>query len=704
MDFWRVIEILKRRKWVILASVFSTLLLTGGALHLAGPRWAATVEFVSPQPILQDGSGPAPGSEAAQAAMKTDVTTYTSVIKSRDVIELMCKKLNMSRISPGFLDDVDFSSNGPRSFQLQVSDSSRAGAIKLANALADSFIEVYHGIHTEQAAKGVRLLEDQLKSADASLAAVHRQYDAYCKQNHIAGDLKNDLQPALVRLEGLRQRREELQEKYEIERERFVKEQARLSTTPKTISQASPTWESPEVRQMEDDLAKAQKQLDDLKQHYTDQSAAVRQAQENRDKLLADLNAARKEQSASLSVANPAYGLLQDEVNELKQQSAEDQAKIAHLDTLIPMTQAEISKLQGADSPLGLLLNTITQQTEARNSLASRLDSAQHALDMAERQDPITIMNRPNEYNPPTNLRKGRTTKLMVLAALCALLCSTGLAVAYDSIDRRLKTVQEAEGALPARVLAAIPQPTGLSNYAAIARATELNPQSLHAEAYRFLGLHLLNERWPRIRSLMVLAAKAEQGSTSTLTNLGITLAQSGKQVVIVDANVRTPEIHQVFGLQNDWGFTDLLQYPSKASLERALHPTSIANLRVIVSGPTPANPWEVFRSDAIREVSESLHQIADFVLYDTPSTLAFTDALNLAHVVDAAFLCVRAQEPLTGAEQRLVELLERANVTVLGCVLNDVPASVDMGYPAPPIPVATELPRRSESNGHASQ
>jgi hypothetical protein len=72
---------------------------------------------------------------------------------------------------------------------------------------------------------------------------------------------------------------------------------------------------------------------------------------------------------------------------------------------------------------------------------------------------------------------------------------------------------------------------------------------------------------------------------------------------------------------------------------------------------------------------------MADFVIYDTPSALIFTDALNLAPVVDAAFMCVRAYEPLTGAEQRLIDLLQEAGVPVLGSVLSDVPASVVEGY-----------------------
>jgi capsular exopolysaccharide synthesis family protein len=180
----------------------------------------------------------------------------------------------------------------------------------------------------------------------------------------------------------------------------------------------------------------------------------------------------------------------------------------------------------------------------------------------------------------------------------------------------------------------------------------------------------------------MVLSAKAEQGSTTTISNLGITLAQAGKRVVIVDANTRTPELHRVFDLPNTFGFMDLLQKSDQGSLARALQPTPVPNLYAISSGSAPDNPWELFRSDNLDAVSQKLRGFADFVLYDTPSAAIFTDALNLAPVADAAVLCVRALQPLSGGEQRIIDLLGEAQVPVLGCVLNDVPAAVFESYP----------------------
>jgi len=269
----------------------------------------------------------------------------------------------------------------------------------------------------------------------------------------------------------------------------------------------------------------------------------------------------------------------------------------------------------------------------------------------------------------------------MMMALLCALLGTSGLVVAFDSIDRRLRNVKEAQSALPSRVIAAIPQPMGAVTYADLARATELQPKSIHAEAYRFLAQHLLSPNGPRARSLMVVSAKGDQGSTTTLTNLAITLAQAGKRVILVDANVRTAELHQVFHTETGYGYVDLLNDPDGAALVKAIQPTSVPNLEVITAGSSRDNPWPVFRSSNIKIVSDKLLARADFVLYDTPSALLFTDALNVASVVDGAFMCVRALETLTGEEQRLMTLLEQANVEVLGSVLTDVPMSVLEGY-----------------------
>jgi capsular exopolysaccharide synthesis family protein len=692
MDFWRTVEILSKRKWFILLSVIVAMALTLGATKLVGSKWTATVQFVAPQSAItpltngQDSSNGDSNSELGVAVAKSQAIIYNAIVKSRDVLEPSLKSLGQTQLPPDLLKNIEFSATAPRLFQLQVTDSSPSRARDLANALADNFVTVFHNVRTDQAKKTVQVLEDQLKDADTKLAKARSNYDSYRDLHHIVGSLNANLDTALMRLRDARQKQEDAVQKMAAAQARLGKLNAEIALAPATVEVAAPVTASAGVRALQDDLAKAEQQLTELKARYTESMPIVQKAQKARDDLAARLSAEQGTpgQPNMVQQPNPAIAPMRQEIHGLKQEIAGCQALITALNVSYARAQSDINAFKGVDSPLGVLATEVAAQSETRNSLAARVRNAHMMLDATESQTPITIMDRVNDFNPAINATAGRSSKLLMIAAICALLLTSGIIIGLDTVDRRVRTVKEAEIALPAPVLAAIPQPMGAVTYASLARATELHPQSLHSEAYRFLSLHLLNRHFPAVRSLMVVSAKAEQGATTTLTNLGITLAQAGKRVILVDANIRTAELHQVFELPNQYGYMDLLQTPREGADEaiaQATHATTVPNLSVITSGRQPVNPWEVFRSENVREISRKLRDRADYVLYDTPSSVVFTDALNLAPVVDASFLCVRALEPITGAEHRLTRLLEEAHVPVLGCVLNDVPASVVEGY-----------------------
>ncbi|MBI3909883.1 MAG: polysaccharide biosynthesis tyrosine autokinase [Armatimonadetes bacterium] len=678
MDFWRAVEVLGKRKWLLLLSTVLSAGLTFGATQLIGSRWMASVRFASsPASSLMAAPGSQENVGADVQIARLEAPMYEAMFRTRDVLEPALRELSLMRAPEDLLGNIKVDAIGPRLFELRVMDSSATRAMLLANALLDSFVTKNRTLYTQQAEKVVNLLEEQLRTTDAQLNEARKRYEDYRKEHDIVSKLEDHVGPVLYRLQVVQERRDDVLEELAQARARLREAQSRMATLPKKAPVERPGEVSLLVQQLEEELAQRERELTTLRARYTDEKLEVRQAlavrNAVRDRLKAEL---AKEPERIAMGPNPARARLRQTIEELEEQVRGYEAQEKTLDTMIGAAQAEISRFTGVDGPLGTLAAETSMLMEARSSLKERLQTAQMALDAAERQNPIVIVDRASDFNPPVNTTPGRTKKLTVLAALCALFGTAGAVFALESVDRRLRTVREAEQALPTPVIAAIPQPSGAVTRTTLARAAELYPLSLHAEAYRFLGLHLLNARGRPIRSLMVLSAKAEQGSTSTVTNLGITLAQAGQRVIIVDANVRAARVHEVFGLSNDVGFTSLLHRPDSATLEQSLRATPIPNLRVVTSGPPSANPWELFRSSNLAEVAQRLRDLADYVLYDTPSALAFTDALNLAPAVDAAFLCVRALEPISGAEQRLVELLEQANVTVLGSVVDNMAAA----------------------------
>ncbi|MHB1189559.1 MAG: tyrosine-protein kinase family protein, partial [Armatimonadota bacterium] len=170
------------------------------------------------------------------------------------------------------------------------------------------------------------------------------------------------------------------------------------------------------------------------------------------------------------------------------------------------------------------------------------------------------------------------------------------------------------------------------------------------------------------------------QGGTNTVANLAISLAQDGKRVVVVDADMRRPSLHRIFKAENGIGLANVLA--NEVDIDEVLRATEVDNLLFVPAGPPPSNPSELLGSGRMRGVTQWLAEHADFVLFDTPSAVAFTDAVVLSRVVDGVLLVVRAQQVPRGAELQVRNLLNKANANILGVVLNDVqPEMVDSCY-----------------------
>lgn len=697
MDFWRAVGILNNRKWLIVLSVIAATSLTWGATRLIGAKWVAEVRFMalgaSPMPSVQQKGSSSDSDNANQDNKgsqrdidRKQLAQIDALMKSPDVVRAAIKTMGgRPNLPDDMLNSIELTTVGPGLYQMQYTDTSPARALVVANAMAKAFVDQYQNMRTDQVQRTTDQLQGLYNTARDHADTVRKQFDTYRSEKQLQGGRYENA------IEGAAHSYSEANLKITDLRQKLADSQAQLTAKTReynvlpreTIKPGAPV-PNLMIGEFRKELYSAQKEYNTLSNRYTADHPGVKKAKADVDRLTAAIDNELKHPitGPDIKEPNPDRVTLWHDLVRLKGEVAGYSAQMSAASAYAGNAKADLDKYKTVDLPMTTMAQELQRAGEMRDALQQRLTASQLQLDAAKNNKPITVIaDVSNEFNPPMNATKGRTIKLIVLAFLGALIGTCAIVVALDSVDRRLKTVGQADLALPARIIAAIPQPMGNVSYSNLARATEINPSSLHSEAYRFLGLHLLSPRGPKVRSLMVLSAKAEQGSTTTVTNLAITLAQAGKRVILVDGNMRTAELHQVFETPNEFGFTDLLRDPSEANVENALRPTGVANLQIITSGPLTDNAWQLFRSDNLIELSRMLHERADFVLYDTPSALIFTDALNLAPVVDAAFLCVRALEPLTGAEQRVVELLEQNNVTVLGSVLNDVPASVVEGF-----------------------
>jgi capsular exopolysaccharide synthesis family protein len=197
------------------------------------------------------------------------------------------------------------------------------------------------------------------------------------------------------------------------------------------------------------------------------------------------------------------------------------------------------------------------------------------------------------------------------------------------------------------------------------------DPASPAAEAYRSLAANLQFASADRqLQTIGISSAAADEGKSTTVANLAVALAEGGRRVIVVDADLRRPGLHTLFGLDAADGLSNVLQGDDA---QLALQDTAAARVRLLASGATLRNPLEALASRRFDHVLATLRGLADFVLVDTPPAGALADAAVIAPRLEGVLLVVSAGKTKRDLARRAREQLERVNANLLGVVLTDV-------------------------------
>ena len=172
----------------------------------------------------------------------------------------------------------------------------------------------------------------------------------------------------------------------------------------------------------------------------------------------------------------------------------------------------------------------------------------------------------------------------------------------------------------------------------------------------------------------MVASAESGEGKTTTISNLAVTYAQEGKKVLLIDADLRNPSLHQVFSLPNHVGLSSVLS--NQYAVEEVLRDSYIDNLQVFTSGPIPPNPSEMIGSNRMKSLMEKLENQYDVIMFDTPPVLTVTDALIVSSLCDGVLLVVHAGKVKKELVKKTKAHLEHVNARILGVILNNLKAS----------------------------
>jgi len=207
------------------------------------------------------------------------------------------------------------------------------------------------------------------------------------------------------------------------------------------------------------------------------------------------------------------------------------------------------------------------------------------------------------------------------------------------------------------------------------------NPMAPTAESYRQLRtglIHLAGSSAPK--TVLVTSPEPGEGKTTTLCNLAIAFAQSGRKVLLVDGDLRRPTINRVFDLALNPGLSEILD--RSVMYERAIQETVVANLHVVTSGRIPKNPAEHLGSATMGKFLEDMRKDYDVIFMDSPPALAVTDASVLSSYAEVVIVVVSAGTTSIGALERTAEVLETVGAKVAGVVLNNFNLIKAYGFP----------------------
>jgi capsular exopolysaccharide synthesis family protein len=335
------------------------------------------------------------------------------------------------------------------------------------------------------------------------------------------------------------------------------------------------------------------------------------------------------------------------------------------------------SALTASTTPETVLLNISAENTDKStaadlaNAVAESMSTYVERLETpAGGRVPLaklTVITRAAESDTPISPQTKRNTALGVVVGLLA-----GLAVVFgrDRYNNKVRNEDELTEVTEAPVLAAVPSDDLLKKQGLIDFGSGA---TLAAEAYRKLRTNLSFTSVDNpSRRIVVTSALAAEGKTTTAMNLAAALAETGKRVVLVDADLRRPQVYHRTGGMGDIGLTNYLK--GDGSMADLLQPSEVPGLQILASGPQPPNPAELLGSKKAGQGIENLSAMFDYVIIDSPPLLPVTDAAVLAQWADGVVLVARANQSRIPDIAACIEQLEAVQANLIGVVLTDVP------------------------------
>jgi succinoglycan biosynthesis transport protein ExoP len=685
-DYWRILQ---KRKWTVVVSIVVVFVAAGLISVRMTPIYDAVAQIV----ISQRASNPLNFKDSDQSAenQQDDISTQVKVMQSETLAKLVINRLNLDR-RPDFAGEQQTMSSGGiavsqsptqesshqelliRKFlnglkvqqvpgtslvEVKYSNPDPSLAAEIANAITSTFIEQNVKARYDSTMQAADLLSKQLADLQIKMEASQAKLVQYQKEHSIVGtddkqnltvDKLDELNKELTQAQGDRIQKESLY-------------QVAITNNPEGLA---PVLQDPTLMALRQQQTQLQTQYALLSTEFGPAYPRVLEIKNQLDQI---------DKSYREEVKNSVNRIQNDYQTALKREQMLQTALAQQTDVADQLNENAIEYKflkQEADSNRLLYDGLLQKLKEA--SLAAGLESSNIRI-----VDEARVPLHPARPNIPMNLE---------FALLIGLVGGVAIAFALEALDTTIRTPDQAESISGLPVLGVIPLQSSLDKaitsiakvhlFKTLPRNSErarplisyLDPQSETAEAYRALRTSiLLSSVSHPPRSILVTSSIPQDGKTMTSINVGIVLAQQGKRILLIDADMRRPNVHKVFGISGQTGLSNILTGGAKVS--DAIQATVQPNLFAIPAGPVPPHPSELLGSALMEDFLKRWREEYDIVIIDSPPVLSVTDAVLLSVQTDAVILVIRSHQTSTAHLRRTRDLLQSVKASLLGVVVN---------------------------------
>ena len=332
-------------------------------------------------------------------------------------------------------------------------------------------------------------------------------------------------------------------------------------------------------------------------------------------------------------------------------------------ETELEQARADYAEALAASPQDQAALSAASQALEVRERTYTTLLTQYEAarLEEAVRANAISVIEEASAPNRPA---KPRHVVNLALGVAVGLISGVALAFLLENLDTTLYTTEQIEHATQMMTIGQVP---AAKEDLSIARLGSGHYPQL--ESFRRLRTNILATGVSGSQVVLLTSAKRGEGKSTVSGNLAVTVAQSGREVVVVDCDLRLPTVHKMFDLPNKRGLTNILA--GEVSVDEAIQYSAFPRVQVITSGPLPPNPTELLGSQRMMDLIEQLKTTFDFIILDTPALLSVADAAVLAPSVDNVILVVAQAQTRRGDVQAVRQQLSNVRVKSLEVVVN---------------------------------